>query len=135
MRVLIYTDQQAREWRAMLAAGGHDVTTLPLGTPPISLDIDVCIVLNLNPGDLFAHRAWLAKLTTPTLLITTALAPAQALCRSVPALRLICHPSRAAHHLGELLHMACEVRAGAMVLGPKLGTGSLRRFTGASATR
>lgn len=120
MRVLVYADQQAHEWRDMLRASGHTVAVLPCGVPPTTLDWDVCLVLNGDASEVLSYRFWLAQITMPTLLVTTALAPAQALCRHVPWLRLVCHPNRAVQYLSDLLHMTCDVRAGAMVLGPIL---------------
>ncbi len=130
MRVLVYANQQAHEWRDMLQALGHTVTTLPLETPPPSSDVDACVVLNQEPADLLSYRFWLANLTAPILLITTALTPAQSLCRRFPLLRLVCHPSRAARMLGDVLQMTCEVRAGAIVLGPLVDTRAERGFGG-----
>ena len=130
MRVLVYADQQAHEWRDMLRAHGHTVTTLPLGTPPISSDFDACLILNRESTDLLSYRFWLATLAMPILLITTALTPAQSLCRRFPLLRLVCHPSRAAQYLDDVLQMTCQVRAGAIMLGPLLNAGNERGFGG-----
>ena len=118
MHVRIYANQHAREWRDLLQAQGHTVTTLPIGTPPASRDVDACVILNLEPADLLSYRVWLATLAAPTLLITTALASAQSLCQRFPLLRVACHPSRAALMLGDLIQMTLDVRAGAIVLGP-----------------
>ena len=118
MDVLVYADQQAYEWRDMLRADGHIVTVLPCGAPLVTSNWDVCLVLNGEPSTLLSYRFWLAPVTIPTLLVTTALTAAQVLCRHVPSLRLVCHPNRAVPYLSDLLHMTCDVRAGAMVLGP-----------------
>ena len=134
MQILVYADQQAHEWRDMLRAHGHTVTTLPLQTPPPLSDFDACLVLNLDPADLLSYRFWLANLTAPTLLITTALTPAQALCRRCPLLRLVCHPSRAVSMLGDVLQMTLDVRAGAIVLGPLLDARAERSFGGTYAS-
>ena len=122
MRVFVYANQQAHEWRDMLGAHGHTVTMLSLETPPPSSDVDAYVVLNQEPADLLSYRFWLATLNAPIILITTALPPAQSLCRRFPLLRLVCHPTRAAPMLGDVLEMACEVRAGAIVLGPLIHT-------------
>ena len=127
MRVLVYADQQAHEWRDILKSYGHSVTILPVGTYPISTDFDACLVLNIDPADLGFYRFWLKRLPTPTLLITSALLPAQALCRHLPLLRLVCHPSRALSMLGELPQMISDVRAGVMVFGPLLDTTLIER--------
>ena len=130
MRVLVYANQQAHEWRDMLKTQGHTVTTLPIGTPPTSWDFDACLILNLDPADLLSYRFWLANVTVPTFLITTALTPAQTLCRRFPSLRLVCHPSRAARFLGDMLQMTLDVRTGAIVLGPLFDTRAERGFGG-----
>lgn len=130
MRVLVYANEQAHEWRDMLNVQGHTVTTLPIGTPLDSSDFDVCLILNLDPADLLSYRFWLAMLAVPTLLITTALIPAQSLCRRSPLLRLVCHPSRATRFLGDVLQMTLDIHAGAIVLGPLLDTRAERGFGG-----
>ena len=118
MHICIYADHQAHDWRAMLTAHGHRVTVRSLGIAPEDTAFDVCIVVNVEPAQLPGMRFWLATLTAPVLLITTALVPAERLCRRVPALRVICHPHRAAQRLVELLQMTCAIRAGMVVLGP-----------------
>lgn len=132
MQVLIYTDKPANEWRGMLDSQVHQVTTMPLGTPQLTSDFDICVLLNVSPADLVAHRAWMRSLTTPTLVITTALKQAEALCHTAPWLRLICPPNRAAYSFSALLFMTLEVRSGVVVLNAKLATGSLRRFVNAT---
>ena len=133
MRVLLYANQHTREWRDMIQAQGHTVTTLPVGAPA-SRDVDACVILNLEPADLHAHPVWLAALAAPTLLITTALASAQSLCRRFPLLRVACHPSRAALMLGDLLQMTLDVRAGAIALGPLLNLQAERATARGSVT-
>lgn len=134
MRVCMYANQHAHEWRDMLQAQGHMVTTLPIGTPPALHDVDACVILNLEPAVLLSYRVWLATLAAPTLLITTALASAQSLCRRFPSLHVACHPSRAALMLGDLLQMTLDVRAGAIVLGPLLTTQAERARARGSMT-
>src|SRR5437868_2072804 len=105
MRVLLSTDQRAQDWCDLLRADGHTFTVLSLGVPAAGAAVDVCLVLTSTPAALRSQCFWLATLTLPMLLITPALISAQALCRRLPAVRVICHPSRAAPMLGELLLM------------------------------
>ena len=130
MRVLVYANQPAHEWRDILQAHGHMVTTLAFGTAPPDSDFDACVILNREPADLLSYRFWLAIVTVPTLLITTAFTPAQLLCRRFPLLRLVCHPSRAAQYLDDMLQMTCHVRTGVIMFGSLLAPGNERSFGG-----
>jgi hypothetical protein len=116
MQVLVYADELAREWSEMITGHGYAATVLLPGQPYSgSVTPDMCLVAVSDP---VAERFWMAHLTSPTLLITGALGPAQALCARIPALRLICHPTHAAGALEELLHMTQALLAGVVVLGP-----------------
>lgn len=118
MRLRIYADDGAYDWHALMAAHGHAVSVAPLGLPCAYAPVDACVVLALSPADLLSARFWLPTLPAPTLLITTAPLAAQSLGRRAPALRLVCHPSRAVHQLADLLARTCEVCAGTLALGP-----------------
>jgi hypothetical protein len=96
--------------------------------PAAGAAVDVCLVLTSTPAALRSQCFWLATLTPPTLLITPALMSAQALCRRLPSVRVICHPSRAAPMLSELLLMTTEMRAGLLVLDAHLSTARAARM-------
>ncbi len=115
MLVLVYADEKAQEWPELLTARGYKATILPRGTPVPQGQADICLVVVSDP---LAERFWMANLTMPTLLVTGALGPAQALGRRVPSLRLICHPSRAAGALDDMLQMTRDIHDGMLVLGP-----------------
>jgi hypothetical protein len=113
MRVLLYADGLVQEWSEMIAAQGHEAAVLPVGTPAPQERADMCLVATSDP---VSARFWMSDLHTPMVLITSAVGPAQLLCGRVPSLRMICHPSRAVQALGDLLEMACDVRAGVVIL-------------------
>ncbi len=118
MQVLVYADGLAQEWKDLIGAQGHEATLLPLGAPAPDKAADVCLVAVSDP---LAERFWMRELTTPFLLVTNVVSQAQVLCGRVPFLRLICHPSRAASALGDMLHMAREIQAGVAAFGPLSG--------------
>lgn len=124
MHIQLFADHPAPAWRADLAAQGHVVAVLPIGaTPPPAGDAGiVCIA---TAADLLSARFWLATLTIPTLLVTPALRGAQLLAGRIAAIRVVCRPDRAAPRLAELLQLATEVRAGALVLGPPVAAAPL----------
>jgi hypothetical protein len=114
--ILVYADELAREWREMLTGQGYAAIVLSPGQPtPGAVPADICLVAVSDP---VAERFWMSNLTMPTLLVTRALGPAQALCERVPWLRLICHPTRAVQALEDMLQMTRAICAGALVLGP-----------------
>ena len=115
MLVLVYADEKMQEWSELLAARGYKATLLPHGAPVPQEEADICLVALSDP---LAERFWMANLTIPTLLITSALGPAQALGGRVPSLRLICHPSRAAGALDDMLQITRDIHTGILVLGP-----------------
>ncbi len=115
MRVVVYTNELAQEWREFIGAQGHEVIVLPPGAPIVGPAADVCLVAVSDP---LAERFWMTELTTPFLLVTHVVSQAQVLCGRVPFLRLICHSSRAAHALGDMLHITREIQAGVAIFGP-----------------
>ncbi len=118
MRVLVYANELAQEWGDLIGAQGHEVTLLPPGAPMVGPAADVCLVAVSDP---LAERFWMTELTTPLMLVTHVVSQAQVLCGRVPFLRLICHSSRAASALGDMLHMTREIQAGVATFGPLSG--------------
>jgi hypothetical protein len=131
MRVLVYADGLAREWREMLIGHGYAAAVLPPGQLPTAvLPADVCLVAVADP---VAERGWMSHLAMPTLLVTRALGSAQRLYERVPWLRLVSHPSRAVLALDDLLQMTSAMCAGVLVLGPLDETAQAARGRGGSS--
>ena len=133
MRIVAYADASGHDLCDMLAADGHAVRLYAPGAV-VATHADACVVLNLAARALPSYRSWFTQLPAPTMLITTALSAGHALSAGAPLLRMICHPSQALHSLTGLLEMTCEVRAGAVVIGPpsrrSWAAGLVRRAAG-----
>jgi len=115
MRVLVYADDSALEWRRLLVAHGHTAIVLRPGEVWVdAMPADICLVVVSDP---VAERFWIADLPAPMLLVTSALGPAYMLSEHVPSVRLICHSSRAAHALEDMVQMTHGISAGTLVLG------------------
>ena len=129
MQVLVYADGLLQEWSEMILAQGHKAAVLPAGTPAPQEPADMCLIAVSDP---VSQRFWMSELNMPILLITSAVGPAQLLCRRVPFLRIICHPSHAVQALGDLLEMACDVRAGVAIFGQHVEPAQSRHRWGAA---
>ena len=118
MRVLVYADELAQEWRELIGVQGHEVIVLPPRAPVPGPAADICLVAVSDP---LAERFWMIELTTPFLLGTHVVSQARVLCGRAPYLRLICHSSRAASALGDMLHITREIQARVAIFGPLSG--------------
>lgn len=120
MRVLVYADEAAQGWAELLAARGYESTILAPGMPPPADAGEVCLIVVADP---LAARFWMAELTLPLLLVTSALSPARALCGRIAWLRIVCHASRALYALDDMLLMTRDMQGGTALFGPPAHSG------------
>lgn len=116
MRVLICTEEPATIWWEQLRQLGH-TATVARPVAPLVASADLCLAVVADP---VRARFWLATLTLPLLLVTPALAQADALGPHLPTLRLVSHPARAVQALGDLLVLADAVARGRGAAPPVL---------------
>lgn len=103
MQILLCAPTPYAIWDEHLRRLGHRVL-LPDARPATTADL--CLAVVAAP---LRARAVLTTLALPLLLVTPALAQARVLAPHLPLLRLISHPTRALHALGDLLAMSSEM--------------------------
>jgi hypothetical protein len=104
MRVLVSAATPA-PWLRLVEQAGYTGIAAPLRGIVPPAPVSCCLVIVSSGALLSVCRTWLHALPAPTALITADLRPAQRLCARLPHLRLICHPSRAIHALGDIFTM------------------------------
>ena len=113
----VTTSSASSKWLRRLHAIGRDVkqyscAAVARGTPAL------WVVAIEDASVLHARRSWLHNVSAPLLLITPHLALAYAQRNAICHLSIICHPSRAAVFLEDMLLMTVSGAGGPAVFGP-----------------
>lgn len=116
MRVALYTDTLADLWRHALSTSGYRVAVQLIGVP-LDASADIAVVIVSEAATLLRSRIWLSSLSQPTLIITPGVVYAEAICRLMPMVRLICHPTRAIGAPSDFIEMTRQIYAGRVVFG------------------